>query len=72
MNKHLKDIARAVGIRKKLTFHISRHTFATRFLESGGAIEVLQQLLGHTDIATTMIYVTVSSRRKRQQIDMMR
>ncbi len=71
MNKLLKMAARMCGIAKPLTYHMSRHTFATLFLESGGAVEVLQQLLGHEDIETTMIYVHITDGRKREQIDKM-
>ncbi|NCP89219.1 MAG: site-specific integrase [Flavobacteriales bacterium] len=56
INRELKIIARNLGIKKKVTFHISRHTFATSFLRAGGKVEKLQQLLGHSDIRTSMIY----------------
>lgn len=71
MNEMLKDADRICGIRKNLHYHMSRHTFATRFLDSGGSVEVLQQLMGHADLATTMIYVHVGAGRKRKQIDLM-
>jgi len=67
-NKHLKKIAEACGIRKKLTTHVARHTFATEFLRRGGHVEVLQKLLGHTVITTTMIYVHVDRDRLRQEM----
>jgi site-specific recombinase XerD len=45
-----------LGINKKISFHVARHTFATLFLKMGGKIQNLQQLLGHSSISTTMIY----------------
>jgi len=71
MNELLKDAARITGIPKKITYHVSRHTFATLFLASGGTLDTLQKLMGHADISTTMIYVHVSDARKREQIEMM-
>ncbi|HBK84271.1 MAG TPA: hypothetical protein DDZ41_11880 [Flavobacterium sp.] len=56
MNKILKEIAKKMKIRKKITYHTSRHTFATLYLIAGGRIENLMQLLGHKKIETTMIY----------------
>ena len=59
INRELKFIAKTVGIRKNLTFHVSRHTFATNYLLSGGRVEVLQKILGHSKITDTMIYVHI-------------
>ena len=59
INEYLKEISNICGIRKKVTFHVSRHTFATHYLISGGHIENLQQILGHSKIDTTMIYVHI-------------
>lgn len=70
-NRILKDIAIACGIRKNLTTHVARHSFATEFLRRGGHIEVLQRLLGHSKIATTMIYAHVDDDRLRQQMKLM-
>ena len=56
INKELKNIATAVGIKKRLYFHSSRHTFATNYLISGGQLQNLKKLLGHSKIDTTMIY----------------
>lgn len=59
INEELKAIARIVGIKKKITFHVARHSFATNFLLCNGRVEVLQKLLGHSDIKETMIYVHI-------------
>jgi integrase/recombinase XerD len=66
-NRLLKDIARDAKIKKKITYHMSRHTFATTFLEGGGSVEVLQDLMDHEDIGTTMIYSHMTDKRKREQ-----
>lgn len=66
-NRLLKDIARDAKIKKKITYHMSRHTFATTFLEGGGSVEVLQDLMDHEDITTTMIYSHMTDKRKREQ-----
>lgn len=55
-NMRLKIVAEASGLDKRLTSHMGRHTFATMSLNSGIKIEVLAQMMGHTDIRTTQIY----------------
>jgi len=67
-NRHLKDIADRAALSPKLSFKWSRDTFATLFLELGGTVEVLQQILGHTKIQQTMKYVTITEQRKAQQM----
>ncbi len=57
-------MARAFGIR--VTFHQFRHTFATRYLERAGRIEVLQQILGHDNINATLRYARVAPVTVRQ------
>ena len=64
-NRRMKDIAIACGIRKNLTMHVARHTFATEYLRKGGHVHVLQQLMGHSKITTTMIYVHVDKEAKK-------
>jgi integrase/recombinase XerD len=59
INAELKNIAKACGIRKHVTFHVARHSFATNFLICGGRVEVLQKLLGHYSIRETMVYVHI-------------
>jgi len=64
LNSYLKEIADLCSIKKNLTFHIARHTFATTVtLSNGVPIETVSKLLGHTKIATTQIYARVIERK---------
>lgn len=58
-NTYLKVIAEMAGIRKNLTMHMGRHTFATWALRKGVNIEVVSKMLAHADITTTQIYAKV-------------
>jgi site-specific recombinase XerD len=61
MNRGLKVIAEICGIKKHLTFHLARHTFATTVtLMNGVPIETISKMLGHTKLSTTMIYARIS------------
>lgn len=68
INRELKKIMRNLGITKKVTFHCSRHTFATSFLRAGGKVEDLQKLLGHSAITLTMIYVHIVAEEANKNI----
>ncbi len=64
MNSYLKLAALRIGIKKKVTFHVSRHTFATISLNLGIPMEVVSKLLGHTDLKTTQIYAKLMDKTK--------
>ena len=62
-NSYLKEIADICGIKKNLTFHLARHTFATMSLSKGVPIESVSKMLGHTNIRTTQIYARITNKK---------
>jgi site-specific recombinase XerD len=68
-NSYLKEIGDICGIKKQLTFHVARHTFATMSLSKGVPIETVSKMLGHTNIKTTQIYARITN--KKIENDMM-
>lgn len=72
MNEYLKEIGTICGINKKLTFHISRHSFATSVaLANGVPIESVSKMLGHTSIKTTQIYAKITDRKISKDMDLL-
>jgi len=65
VQRAVRDAARASGVDKRVSCHTLRHTFATQLLESGYDIRTIQELLGHKDVRTTMIYTHVLNRGGR-------
>ena len=67
----LKKIGKALNLPEKLTFHISRHTFATRALSKGMRIEYVSKLLGHASINQTQVYAKVIDSDLDKAMDML-
>jgi integrase/recombinase XerD len=66
----LAEHARAAGVRRTVTPHDLRHSFATHLLEGGADVRVVQELLGHASVATTQIYTLVTMEHLRATYDM--
>ncbi|MBZ9630015.1 site-specific integrase [Salegentibacter sp. LM13S] len=71
-NSYLKEIANACGIKKNLTTHLARHTFATTVtLSKGVPIESVSKMLGHRSLKTTQIYAKVLDEKVERDMDML-
>jgi len=68
-NRRLQNWVNTAGIKKHITSHSARHTFATLLITAGNDLYSVQHLLGHRDIKVTQIYAKLVDERKRKAID---
>ena len=62
LQRAVYEAVREAGIAKRVSCHTFRHSFATHLMQAGYDIRTVQELLGHTDVRTTMIYTHVLNR----------
>jgi integrase len=67
-NLLLREWAKAAGIKKHITFHSGRHTFAVMMIDLGTDIYTVSKMLGHKDIKTTQIYADLLDKRKQEAV----
>ncbi len=70
-NEALKHWVSKAGIDKDITFHSSRHTFATLLLTQGADLYTVSKLLGHSDIKVTQVYATIIDKKKQDAVNLL-
>ena len=69
INKNLKIIATRMGFAKNLSFHTSRHTWATRALRKGVTIDKVSKLMGHSSLKETQVYAKIVNEELDKAMD---
>lgn len=69
-NNIIAEWAKAAGIEKKVTYHVSRHTFGTMMHTLGAETATIQKLMGHADIETTLIYAKIVNAKKDEAVNL--
>ena len=73
MNSYLKEVADICGINKELTFHSSRHTFATTVtLANGVPMESVSKMLGHASLRTTQMYAKILDSKVSEDMNILK
>ena len=71
INSQVKQWAKNAGLEKKITFHCSRHTFATTLLTMGADLYTTSKLLGHQNIKTTQVYAEIVNKKKIETVNLL-